>query len=70
MFDHLGISNKQSWDWQLPQAQCRCVVTGTAGARKLHHVGHCRDASLFNCLVLCARCHQAEHARRRNTRPA
>jgi hypothetical protein len=27
------------------------------------------DASLFNCLVLCARCHQVEHARRRNARP-
>jgi hypothetical protein len=32
------------------------------------HVGHRRDASLFNCLVLCARCHQAEHVRRRNAR--
>jgi hypothetical protein len=23
---------------------------------------------LFNCLVLCAHCHQAEHTRRRNAR--
>ena len=36
---------------------------------RLHHVGHRLDASLFNCLVLCARCHQAKHARRRNARP-
>jgi hypothetical protein len=37
---------------------------------RLHHVDHRLDASLFNCLVLCARCHQAEHTRRRNARPA
>ena len=26
-----------------------------------HHIGHPRDASLFNCLVLCEPCHVAEH---------
>jgi hypothetical protein len=41
---------------------------GRANSLELHHVGHRKDASLFNCLVLCARCYQTEHARRRNAR--
>ena len=54
----------------LLRAKDRCEVCGSRQQLELHHLGHRGDASLFNCLVLCARCHQAEHARRRNARPA
>jgi hypothetical protein len=48
------------------QGSLRVAATGSSCI----NVGHRRDASLFNCLVLRARCHQAEHTRRRNARPA
>jgi hypothetical protein len=48
------------------RAKDRCETCGSRQQLELHHVGHRRDASLFNCLVLCARCHRAERARRRN----
>jgi hypothetical protein len=54
----------------LLHAKDRCETCGSRQQLELHHVGHRRDASLFNCLVLCARCHRAEHARRRNARTA
>ena len=54
----------------LLRAKESCEACGSRQQLELHHVGHRRDASLFNYLVLCARCHQAEHARRRNARPA
>jgi hypothetical protein len=53
----------------LLRAKDRCETCGSRHQLELHHVGHRGDASLFNCLVLCARCHQAEHTRRRNARP-
>jgi hypothetical protein len=46
----------------LLRAKDQCEACGSRQQLELHHVGHRGDASLFNCLVLCARCHQAEHA--------
>jgi hypothetical protein len=53
----------------LLRAKDRCETCGSRQHLELHHVGHRGDASLFNCLVLCARCHRAEDTRRRNARP-
>jgi hypothetical protein len=38
----------------LLRAKDRCETCGSRQQLELHHVGHRRDASLFNCLVLCA----------------
>jgi hypothetical protein len=36
--------------------------TGRGNSSNCITLAIAEDASLFNCLVLCARCHQAEHA--------
>jgi hypothetical protein len=38
----------------LLRAKDRCEACGSRQQLELHHVGNRRDASLFNCLVLCA----------------
>jgi hypothetical protein len=45
--------------------RCECCKERDAAPLQCHHRGYGGDASLFNCEVLCARCHRAEHAKRR-----
>jgi 5-methylcytosine-specific restriction endonuclease McrA len=52
----------------LLRAKYRCEQCGARERLELHHRGHPKDTSLFNCIVLCADCHAAEHKRRRHYR--
>jgi hypothetical protein len=49
----------------LLRAKGRCETCGAREGLEFHHRGNPRDASGFNCEVLCVACHRAEHARRR-----
>jgi 5-methylcytosine-specific restriction endonuclease McrA len=49
----------------LLRAKYRCEECGDyRSALELHHRGGRYDASGFNAVVLCLRCHRGEHARR------
>jgi len=49
----------------LVRAKMRCEQCSRRDDLEFHHVGHRADPSLFNCQVLCATCHLAEHRKRR-----
>jgi hypothetical protein len=52
----------------LRRAIHRCERCGVRWPLEFHHRGYRGDRSLFNCEVLCAGCHYAEHVRRNGRR--
>jgi 5-methylcytosine-specific restriction endonuclease McrA len=44
----------------LIRATYRCERCGVRWPLEFHHRGHRADRSLFNCEVLCMRCHENE----------
>jgi 5-methylcytosine-specific restriction endonuclease McrA len=52
----------------LRRAVYRCERCGVRWSLEFHHRGHPADCSLFNCEVLCVKCHRSEHAKRNRLR--
>jgi len=55
-------------DQALGRAKWRCQECESKLELQLHHIGDPMDNSLFNCEVLCSRCHVQEHKRRQLAR--
>lgn len=61
---------RREFSWSVRQAafmraKYRCERCESTSFLQLHHIGDPADISLFNAQVLCADCHEEEHARRK-----
>jgi 5-methylcytosine-specific restriction endonuclease McrA len=54
----------------LLRAKDRCQHCSSKAGLEIHHIGYLADRSLFNAMVLCARCHLGLHKARRDRRPS